>query len=382
MTLSSRPSRFSKSVPVLAGLALAAALVAAPILRQPELIGVGVALLSILVLTIVGTGRDGGLVVNRSVPGAQLSAGETARVSLTIANRSDQRRRAFTLVESVDQRHERFRAPALAPGESTTFTYDVIAQRRGVLRLGPVTQVGFDPFGLLTGSALDDRADQLIVRPRVHPMTVWWGSAVPDLDGPTSDLSPQGGAAFHTLQEYELGDDLRLVHWQSSARLGELVVRRNVDPHRPVLLLLLDTRAGVYAEPADFEEAVEIAASVVVMCSEARTAVALAVESDTGVTVESGEPNDVLAQLALVEMVSAETSVRQLALTAFEDATATSLVIVTGAIDGREIADVSDAVRSVGTPAIMRIATDGLVDEAGRVFTFRRATDVAMVSVL
>jgi hypothetical protein len=52
------------------------------------------------------------------------------------------------------------------------------------------------------------------------------------------------------------------VHWRSSARAGQLLVRQYHDSRRTSALLLVDTRRDAYADPDDFELALSIAASV------------------------------------------------------------------------------------------------------------------------
>ena len=82
-----------------------------------------------------------------------------------------------------------------------------------------------------------------------------------NLEGPSSDMSPQGSVTFHRLREYVIGDDLRTVHWPSTARLGKLVVRHNVDTAQPYTVVLVDLRPEVYSSET-FEEAMDVTASV------------------------------------------------------------------------------------------------------------------------
>ena len=65
------------------------------------------------------------------------------------------------------------------------------------------------------------------------------------------------------MREYAVGDDLRLVHWPSTARVGQLVVRHNVDTAQPYTVVLADLRPSDYSAET-FEEAIDVTASLVV----------------------------------------------------------------------------------------------------------------------
>ena len=68
--------------------------------------------------------------------------------------------------------------------------------------------------------------------------------------------------SFRGLREYVAGDDLRLVHWRSSARTGELVVRQDEQPRPQATAVVLDLRRTAHAG-LSLERAVSVAASVV-----------------------------------------------------------------------------------------------------------------------
>ena len=76
------------------------------------------------------------------------------------------------------------------------------------------------------------------------------------------DTAPEGTIAFQGLRPYVVGDDLRMVHWRTTARTGTLMVKKHVDTNRPQVVVLLDDRAGSYPANRWFEEAVEVAASL------------------------------------------------------------------------------------------------------------------------
>jgi uncharacterized protein (DUF58 family) len=88
------------------------------------------------------------------------------------------------------------------------------------------------------------------------------------LDGQV-DKVPHGTITFDTLREYVIGDELRKVHWRTSARVGQLMVREDLDTSLPRVVVLVDDRAAAYRDltddgSANFESVCEAAASVVV----------------------------------------------------------------------------------------------------------------------
>ncbi|EFH31794.1 conserved hypothetical protein [Streptomyces pristinaespiralis ATCC 25486] len=91
---------------------------------------------------------------------------------------------------------------------------------------------------------------------------------------------------------YRYGDDLRRVHWRSTARYGELMVRREEQPQRPRCTVLLDTRRVAYqgAGPdSAFEWAVSGAASALMHLLERNFAVRLLTDTGTSVPGEGAD---------------------------------------------------------------------------------------------
>ena len=77
--------------------------------------------------------------------------------------------------------------------------------------------------------------------------------AIRDLDGQeTKHLSPSD-IAFHTLRDYVPGDDRRHVHWKSSAKIGQLMVRQYVDTRRSHVAVRLSLAPAEYPSDGEFE---------------------------------------------------------------------------------------------------------------------------------
>src|SRR5207245_397722 len=89
-------------------------------------------------------------------------------------------------------------------------------------------------------------ATQLTVYPRVDPILPLPQTRGHDphagADHPTALGS---GEDFYALRAYQVGDDLRRVHWPSTARLDELMIRQQEMPWQGRATVVLDVRRRV-----------------------------------------------------------------------------------------------------------------------------------------
>jgi uncharacterized protein (DUF58 family) len=134
--------------------------------------------------------------------------------------------------------------------------------RRGVVPVGPVTARRTDPLGLLSWSERWSAGAELLVLPRMVDVESLGLGAISDQEGTPSDEISMSDLAFHALREYVPGDDLRHVHWRSSAKAGALQVRQYQDTRRSHLTVVIDDSRDSYADPEDFETAVSAGASI------------------------------------------------------------------------------------------------------------------------
>jgi uncharacterized protein (DUF58 family) len=160
----------------------------------------------------------------------------------------------------------RFTVHRLSSRGTATVTYPLLPVLRGVHRIGPLTGTAGDPLGLAEFEQELAGPDRLVVLPRVVPLR-----GVPPALGAGEGtagaaLNHQGqGTSDVLIRAYRQGDELRRVHWRSTARHGELMVRLEERPWRGGMTLLLDRRdAAHHGRGADssLEFAVSLAASV------------------------------------------------------------------------------------------------------------------------
>lgn len=146
---------------------------------------------------------------------------------------------------------------------------------RGRYEVGPLLIDRSDPFGL-THQALTRSGEPVTVavapRPVDHPARQLQ-RVVRDSTQRTTRMRPSTDTVDAThVREYSRGDDIRRIHWRSSARTGELMVRQDDSEPRPSLVIVLDEAADWGEAPAGssgpfpaapaFEGAVRVAATL------------------------------------------------------------------------------------------------------------------------
>lgn len=188
--------------------------------------------------------------------------GERAVGALTLANPSTRAILPSRVVLPVGSGRGEFGIQRLAPGEKSEELFAIPTQRRGVVKVGPVSVVRGDPLGLFERAHRRDEPVDLFV----HPKTVLFDGQslgfLRDLEGlPAADLS-RDDVSFHALNEYQPGDDLRHVHWRSTARTGVMMVRQYEETRRSHFVIGLSSSIADYAADQDFELAISAAGSV------------------------------------------------------------------------------------------------------------------------
>lgn len=227
-------------------------------------LGVVAAILLIGALVFVRASRLE-LSVGRVLHPARVHVGTPSRVELTVRNVHRRRTPVIRLRDAVSgTRGADLLVPPLAPGQRTVAAYRLPTDRRGLVRVGPLQVVVGDPFGLTSVATSGSPAVDLTVLPHVDDIDPLPRTTGPDLQAGRRRLNTVGrtGEEFYALRPYVIGDDPRRVHWPSSARSDELLVRQNEVPWQHRTTVLLDVRDGAH-DGESLEVAVSAAASIV-----------------------------------------------------------------------------------------------------------------------
>ncbi|GAA2727847.1 DUF58 domain-containing protein [Streptomyces nogalater] len=274
-----------------------AAAICAFVLGQSDLLRVGLllAVLPPICATVLYRTRHR-VAASRLLVPARVPAGAEARVHLRMDNVSRLPTGLLMLQDRVPYvlgPRPRFVLDRMEPGGHREVSYRVRSDLRGRYPLGPLQLRLTDPFGMCELTRSFATQDTLTVIPRVTPLAPvrFAGEAKGYGDGRQRSLALAGEDDVIP-RGYRYGDDLRRVHWRSTARHGELMVRREEQPRRARCTVLLDTRGGAYegAGPdSAFEWAVSAAASVLAHMLERGFSVRLLTDGGSTVPGEGGD---------------------------------------------------------------------------------------------
>jgi uncharacterized protein (DUF58 family) len=347
-------------------------------LGYAELAVLGTGCLAALALGALGLVGGVPLRVRREVAPVRVTRGEQALGLVTVTNQGRWSTRPLLATDHCGGTAVSVRIPRLRAGAPHTSTYFLPTHRRGELAVGPLRLIVTDPLGLFRRSRTYGAAATLLVHPRTVPLDTPPSGHAANVEGPTSDTAPGGTVTFHTLREYVFGDDLRYIHWRTSARTGTLMMRHLIDSSLPQTVVLLDNRGVSYVDEERFELAVDIAASVLVAATRAGFPVALATTDSPLWTVEGGRAGltALLRRLALVRDAG-PASLVQVIPGLRPGGSGGSLTVVTGRCDPAEL-DRLAAVRARFDRALLvRVGADRPPLPAALPVTVLDANDLA-----
>ncbi|MCW2604856.1 MAG: hypothetical protein JWN61_2991, partial [Pseudonocardiales bacterium] len=220
-------------------------------LGERDLIRVGFLLIALPVVGALIVGRARVTIeASRAVSHQRAAVGAAVEVSLRVTNTGLFPVAGLMLEDRLpavrggapDQR-ARFALGILRSGQTTDIVYPLPALPRGRFTIGPLHLRMTDPFGLVEMVRPFPAVSEIVVVPQIHEL------GAQSLPGGHEEL---GGSSIHavgslgaddlTVREYRQGDDVRKIHWRSSARTGELMVRQEERPWQGDVVVLVDSR--------------------------------------------------------------------------------------------------------------------------------------------
>lgn len=212
--------------------------------------------------------------VVRQLP-ARAMQGDWFSVDLTLSNRRWLVGSWMMVVEDHWKHGGEYLFPVVifsrvGPGQERTGRYQLRLQPRGRHVCGPVRLMTRFPLGLVERSYVMTCPGEILIYPRIGRLTPQWHREQLDADELVQQTHPRQGAfedEFHRLREYRPGDSLRSIHWRTTARRNQLMVRENHQMRDLDLALVLDLwlpTAPTAEDRANVELALSFAATVCV----------------------------------------------------------------------------------------------------------------------
>ena len=252
---------------IAAGLALALCSFA---LGQRDLLRAAVFLVALPLIAAAVVARTRyRLACNRHLDPPRVEAGRPSTVRLRLDNVSRLPSGVLLMEDNLPYTlggRPRFVLDKVEPRGVRDVSYPVRADVRGRYTVGPLSVRLTDPFGLVELTRSFAQTDDLVVTPVISPLpSVRLGGDWAGGGESVARSVAASGTDDAATREYRHGDDLRKVHWRSTARVGELMVRREEQPFQSRATLLLDGRLTAHrgdGPGSSFEYAVSAVASI------------------------------------------------------------------------------------------------------------------------
>ena len=200
-------------------------------------------------------------VVSIRVPNERIVAGQTAVGEISVRNERARSVRSGIIELPIGTGTGEFVVPPLGAHETWDEMFLISSRHRGIINVGPARAVRSDALGLLRRVRMWDEPVLLHVHPRTVRVPFDATGFQLDVEGVSTGKLSSSDVSFHALRDYEPGDDRRAVHWQSTARLGKLIVRQYEETHRSHHVIVLDTSRDAWDHDT-FETAVSVAGSL------------------------------------------------------------------------------------------------------------------------
>jgi len=221
-----------------------AGLVVAGVVGWAEAFALAIACVALLVIAIVLVAAPSPYRVSLRLPQERVTAGQTALGEIRVVNDTSRRGGSEVIELPIGAGVAEFVIPGVPSHRTWDEFFSVVTRRRGVIEIGPARTVRSDGLGLLRRVRSWDNPVTLYVHPRTVRVPFDATGFQVDVEGVvTAKLSSSA------------------VHWQSTARLGKLIVRQYEETHRSHHLIVLDTARSSWDRDA-FEDGVSVAASL------------------------------------------------------------------------------------------------------------------------
>jgi len=230
--------------------------------------------LSLMIIAwVLGRASLRSVTVERFFP-SQTREGETIHICFRVTLRGKLPRLFVSLQDTLPEwivpadGRETHIVPILIPNRPVDIYQTVMAAKRGHYKVGPAVIVSNDPLGLFSAPSARSAPCEITVFPSTIPVR-----SVGSTPGGETGMNPYqsvnvkaSGPDFHGVREYVPNDELRRIHWKSTAHHGTFSVIEFEDTWAADTTVLLDIDSetqGGEGLLSTLETGIKIAATLV-----------------------------------------------------------------------------------------------------------------------
>lgn len=198
-----------------------------------------------------------GVSVERKLP-PEAFVGKTALVQIELSRKAGRKYEWGVVVEDALEQdgapRERPRVyfQSLAPRSRRRQSYEIHPRQRGRIDFKQLHVSSRFPLGVFERQCVWKLEDSLVVFPQLGQLHETWRRRMRGQHSLFASRTPDSGVNdfdFHSLREYRTGDSLRHIHWRTTARRGEVMVKEFEPLETRDTLLLLDPWLEADASP-------------------------------------------------------------------------------------------------------------------------------------
>lgn len=326
-----------------------AAAVCAVVLNERDLLRVAVFVVGLpLLVTVFIAASRVRVGAARTLLPDRISAGSPGEVELALWRKGKLPASEVLLEDGVPYAlgaRPRFVVERLPQGRAIALRYPIQPMLRGIQQVGPLRATLTDPFGLCEFERELIGHSRLVVVPKVAKL---WG--LPSGSGRGS--GDDGSARLHVgqgetdviVRQYRQGDDLRKVHWRSTARRDEIMVRVEERPWHSGTTVLLDQRAAAHhgsGPTASLEWAISFAASVCLHIRRAGHRVRLVTEHAKVLVDAPAEAGDAYDNIILDTLAALQPSHQRDLTIGHDPAEGQELIAILGTVSNEAVSQLA-----------------------------------------
>jgi uncharacterized protein (DUF58 family) len=185
-------------------------------------------------------------------------------------------------------RREPVETSSLVPGQITR-SYRIRPEKRGRYKVGPMVVGVADSFGLMVRSFSVGEESPLMVYPKHLPIQLVRGNEASEMLGVSTTNEKGASAEFLRIRLYQPGDEMKTIHWRSSAKTGKLMVRELArEETRSTTIILNCEERSNRGMTESFELGVKVAASIAVSALKQNIDVRMILHGEDPIVVAKG----------------------------------------------------------------------------------------------